>query len=143
MMPGRTQIEQMVPHAGAMCLLEAVTHWDGEHIACTAAAPQAAHPLARDGAVPAIAAIEYAAQATAVHGALLDGATGARPGMLAKLTGVKLHAATFPQAGPISVHAQMLSRMDQGGLYSFTVGCGGHDVATGQLLVAFGQPGPS
>ena len=99
MMPDRARIEQLVPHAGAMCLLDAVTQWDAAQITCSSHEPGASHPLARDGVVPAIAAAEYAAQATAVHGALLDGAGQPRAGMLAKLMDVDLHSACFPPEG--------------------------------------------
>src|SRR5436853_7541423 len=77
-MLGRDEIQRRVPHAGAMCLLDMVTRCDASCIECEAAAPVGGHPLARDGGVPAVAAVEYAAQATAVHGALLD-ETGAPP----------------------------------------------------------------
>src|SRR5690606_23706979 len=84
----RAAIALRVPHAGAMCLLDAVIDWDGRIIECEAIEPGPAHPLAREGRLPAIAAAEYAAQATAVHGALLDGVDAPRPGMLAKLSGL-------------------------------------------------------
>ena len=48
MMLGRTQIERLVPHAGAMCLLDAVMAWDSSSIDCTSARPTAQHPLARE-----------------------------------------------------------------------------------------------
>ena len=87
----RAAIERRLPHAGDMCLLDAVQQWDATDITCVAAAPSAAHPLARGGVVPAVAAAEYAAQATAMHGALLGG--GRTPaGMLAKLSNVEFHA---------------------------------------------------
>ena len=66
----RAAIARRVPHAGDMCLLDAVVRWDATAIECHAGVPRERHPLARDGVVPAVAAIEYAAQATAVHGAL-------------------------------------------------------------------------
>jgi predicted hotdog family 3-hydroxylacyl-ACP dehydratase len=142
MMPGRAQIEQLVPHAGAMCLLDAVTHWDAAHIACSSGAPGAGHPLARDGAVPAIAACEYAAQAVAVHGALLDGVHGARDGMLAKLTDVELHMPRFP-AEAVNVRAELLGRLATGCLYAFDVASGARPVASGRLIVAFATPAAS
>jgi predicted hotdog family 3-hydroxylacyl-ACP dehydratase len=134
-MLNRTEIERRVPHAGAMCLLDAVTHWDASSIACEARAPTPQHPLARGDGVPAVAAVEYAAQATAVHGALLDAATSPRPGMLAKLSEVELSAGCI--AGTLRIRAQLLSRAATGCLYDFTV----HDAqaccARGRLLVAF------
>ena len=141
MMPGRAQIEQLVPHAGAMCLLDAVTNWDASHIACSSAEPGAAHPLARDGRVPAIAACEYAAQAVAVHGALLDGVHGARDGMLAKLTDVELCTPFFPVgAAGVTVRAELLGRLATGCLYAFDVSSTGQAVASGRLIVAFTTP---
>lgn len=145
MMPDRARIEQLVPHAGAMCLLDAVTQWDAAQITCTSAAPAAAsHPLARDGTVPAIAATEYAAQATAVHGALLEGAGQPRAGMLAKLMDVELHSASFaPGEGPVTVNATLLSRLGSGCLYAFQVASPGRPIASGRLIVAFGPAGTS
>jgi predicted hotdog family 3-hydroxylacyl-ACP dehydratase len=133
----RAQIERLVPHAGAMCLLDDVSEWDARSIRCGSAGPGAQHPLARDGAVPSIAACEYAAQAAAVHGALLDGAGQSRSGMLAKLTQVELHGSRFRGGGPINVHAELLSRVPEGCLYAFDVDSSGHPVASGRLMVSF------
>jgi predicted hotdog family 3-hydroxylacyl-ACP dehydratase len=137
-MPDRAHIERLVPHAGAMCLLDAVTGWDSSHIVCSCAQPAAGHPLARGATLPAIAACEYAAQATAVHGALLDGADGPRPGVLAKLTEVELHSPQFPPGGgPVTVRAELLSRLPAGCLYAFHVASTARTVASGRLIVAF------
>jgi predicted hotdog family 3-hydroxylacyl-ACP dehydratase len=131
----RSQIESRVPHAGAMCLLDAVTQWDATHIVCHAAAPTPAHPLQRGGAVPSVAAIEYAAQATAVHGALLDAVERPRDGMLAKLNGVELSADAI--SGDVTVRAELLSRAAGGCLYAFSVADARGCCARGRLLVAF------
>lgn len=140
-MPGRAQIEELVPHAGAMCLIDSVSAWDLERIACAALPAGAAHPLARDGVVPTIAACEYAAQAAAVHGALLDGAPAPRAGMLATITDVDLHAPHFAHAADaVQVRAQLLSRLATGCLYAFEVSEGAHAVASGRLIVAFASP---
>jgi predicted hotdog family 3-hydroxylacyl-ACP dehydratase len=142
MMPGRAQIERLVPHSGAMCLLDAVMAWDSSHIACRSAAPAAQHPLTREGRVPAIAACEYAAQAVAVHGALLDGVQDARDGMLAKLADVELRMSYFPLGtGDVSVRAELLGRLATGCLYAFDVASHDQAVASGRLIVAFTNPG--
>jgi predicted hotdog family 3-hydroxylacyl-ACP dehydratase len=139
MMAGRADIERLVPHAGAMCLLNAVTSWDEKYIVCSSAAPGTAHPLARGGSLPAIAACEYAAQATAVHGALLDGADRPRAGLLAKLTEVEFHRPRFPVgSGPLSVRAELLGRLAAGCLYAFDVASAQSPVASGRLIVAYG-----
>ncbi len=134
----RARIEQLVPHAGAMCLLDSVTAWDAQHITCTAAAPSATHPLRRHGAVPALSAVEYAAQAAAVHGALLDPHAAPQPGMLAKLSDVVLHATDIPvDEGPLTVHAELLSRSSSGCLYAFDARCAQRAVVSGRLMVIF------
>ncbi len=133
----RKAIERSVPHAGAMCLLDAVQHWDAAGIACTAAAPDTSHPLARDGVVPAVAAIEYAAQATAVHGTLLEGRP-APVGMLVKLSHVEFQARRIAAAnGPLTVHVTLRARDVFGCLYDFEVNGANHPIARGQLMVAF------
>jgi predicted hotdog family 3-hydroxylacyl-ACP dehydratase len=132
----RAAIERLVPHAGAMCLLDAVTDWSAESIACTSALPGPEHPLARNRRVPAIVATEYAAQATAVHGALLDGTGSPRAGMLATLVDVQLGADAIPVSGEaLSVRADLLSRSASGCMYSFDVRATGASIASGRLLV--------
>jgi predicted hotdog family 3-hydroxylacyl-ACP dehydratase len=134
----RADIERRVPHAGAMCLLDSVLHWDSEHIVCQATAPTADHPLARHGHVASVIAPEYAAQATAVHGALLDAHSHPRAGVLAKLAQVDLLRADIPHdAGPLQVQAELLSREASGCLYAFEVGAAGQAIARGRLIVAF------
>ena len=129
------QIRSRVPHAGSMSLLDAVTCWDETSIACEATAPTADHPLARGPGVPAVAAIEYAAQATAIHGSLLDERAAPRNGMLAKLSEVELAPGYL--RGPLRIHAELMSRSDSGCLYSFTVRDAERCCARGRLLVAF------
>ena len=137
----RSQIQSRIPHAGAMCLLDAVQCWDATTIICQAAAPTAGHPLAHtSGAqdVPAAAAVEYAAQAAAVHGSLLDDSDSPRDGMLAKLTDVELGPSGLDEAGgPLTIRAELLSRVASGCMYSFEVSNQRACVARGRLLVAF------
>jgi len=136
-MLGRDEIERRVPHAGAMCLLDTVTRWDASCIECEAAAPIGGHPLARDGGVPAVAAVEYAAQATAVHGALLDETGASRRGMLAKLSDVEIAPRCID--GALTIRAELIGRSDAGCMYSFAVHDARSCCASGRLLVAL-QP---
>lgn len=142
MIVDRARIERLVPHDGSMCLLDTVTDWDATHIVCRAPEPGTDHPLARGGNVPAVATSEYAAQATAVHGALLDNASAPRGGMLVKLMNVELHLPCFPvESGPLTVRADLLSRTSGGCLYAFQVGGATQPIAEGRLIVAFVSPG--
>ncbi|MEJ6022749.1 hydroxymyristoyl-ACP dehydratase [Ramlibacter sp. PS4R-6] len=136
----RATIERLVPQTGTMCLLDAVSQWNAGSIVCTADAPGSDHPLARDEHVPAIASCEYAAQAAAIHGALIEHALAPRAGMLAKLMDIELHAPGFPAGEPVRVRAEMLSRVAAGCLYSFQVSAGESPVCDGRLMVVFGAP---
>lgn len=138
MMLDRQRIEQLVPHAGQMCLIHGVYRWDDQSIECVAKAPRADHPLARDGALSSLMAIEFAAQATAVHGALVDGLTQPRDGMLVKLRDVALFAPAFDaDTGDLTIEAELLSRGASGCLYTFNVACSVRPLVRGRLMVAY------
>src|SRR5262250_1492609 len=65
-------IEQHIPHKGRMCLLDEVLSWDAARIRCRSGSHRAAdNPLRAHGRLGAACGIEYAAQAMAVHGALV------------------------------------------------------------------------
>ncbi|HSW20748.1 MAG TPA: 3-hydroxylacyl-ACP dehydratase [Ramlibacter sp.] len=137
MMIDRAGIARLVPHAGAMCLLDGVTEWSATSIACASALPAAGHPLGCNDRVSAIAAVEYAAQATAVHGALLERNDRPRAGMLARLMDVRLSAASVPLAGDgLTIRADLLSRSAGGCMYSFEVSVDKAPLASGRLMVA-------
>ena len=133
-----TQIRSCIPHEGAMCLLDTVESWDVNRIVCQAAPPTADHPLARGPSVPAIVAVEYAAQAAAVHGALLDKSDQPRRGVLAKLADVELADVVLgASGGRLVVHAELMSRADSGCMYRFEVTEQHVCIARGRLTVAF------
>ena len=68
----RQWIEQHIPHKGPMCLLDEVLAWDAAHIRCRSNSHRAPdNPLRAHGRLGAACGIEYAAQAMAVHGALI------------------------------------------------------------------------
>ena len=90
----RDGIAALIPHSGAMCLLARLEAWDRQRIVCVATNHRDAdHPLRTRSGLLAPCAIEYAAQAMALHGALIGRAadTPATPGYLASARGVRLH----------------------------------------------------
>ncbi len=129
-------IAGLIPHQGAMCLLAAVTRHDAEVIHCTATSHRdAANPLRRDGALPAIAGLEYAAQAMALHGALLDGAAQ-RPGFLSAVRGLVLGVSRLDDIeAALYVSATALLRESGGLIYSFRVSAAGAMLLEGQATV--------
>ena len=79
-----------------MCLLDAVTEWSDAAITCRAGShTDPANPLRAEGRLGAANGIEYAAQAMAIHGALIAGEAdeGAAPrqGYLTSVRSVSLH----------------------------------------------------
>ena len=126
-------IAQRVPHSGSMCLLHRLLAWSAERIACSAISHRdPANPLRTRGVLLAPNAIEYAAQAMALHGAL-NAEPGAAPtsGLLASVRSVTLHVPRLDDvAGSLNIVASKLAGDSQQALYAFTL----HD-DRGTLLV--------
>lgn len=133
----------LVPHAGAMCLLDEVIAWSVDRIHCRAAIDaDAEHPLAGAEGVPATALIEYAAQATAAHGTLLarrNGQAGApaAEGRLVALRSIELAAAPgeIEAAGRLDVHAERVMADAAGSIYRFQVLVGQRIMVSGRLTI--------
>ena len=113
-----------VPHQGPMCLLDRVIEWDEQHIVCEAVSHRdPRNPLRDAGRLGAATGVEYAAQAMAVHGALLA-AQDARPaaGYLTSVRGLGLHVDRIDdQPGPLRIEAERLSGDQRLILYQFAV----------------------
>lgn len=88
----RADIAQRIPHAGAMCLLDSLLSADEHGVHCRIINhTDPAHPLRSASGLLSVCAIEYAAQAMALHAALADEAGGTpRPGFLASARTVRL-----------------------------------------------------
>lgn len=144
----RAAIEARIPHAGRMCLLDAVVAWDATRITCSATSHQVLdHPMARDGVLGGLCAVEYAAQTMAVHGALTGGALTAdgvvpKAGYLASLRDIACHVARLDTlAAPLSIVAEQL--MGEAGrvIYRFEVRAGATAVLSGRAAVVLEAAG--
>ena len=135
----RGAIARLVPHSGAMCLLDRALAWDADGIACEADRHRdPANPLRRDGHLPAVCGVEYALQAMALHGALLAGGGEAQPaGYLSSLRDVSLGESPRLDtvAGPLGVRARALAAEAGGFIYRFEVEGGGRILLTGQAAI--------
>ncbi|TDR77799.1 3-hydroxylacyl-ACP dehydratase [Paludibacterium purpuratum] len=123
----RDWIAARIPHHGDMCLLHAVREWDDQHIVCAAVSHLAReNPLRANGRLGIANAIEYAAQAMAVHGALLNGANEApKAGFLASVRDVRWHRPRLDDIGqPLTIRATRLSGNDVSVLYQFEIHAG-------------------
>lgn len=135
------QIAARIPHAGTMCLLDEAVRWDANTIECRAVSHRdPANPLRARGQLAAVHAIEYAAQAMALHGAL---ATGGRPpsqpGYIGAVRAVQLHAARLDEAAEaLTIRVERLAGDASHVLYAFTVCAGERALAEGRISVALG-----
>jgi predicted hotdog family 3-hydroxylacyl-ACP dehydratase len=136
----------LVPHAGSMCLLDEVVSWDETHVCCRSASHRRSdHPLRRDGFLPAIHLLEYAAQATAVHGGLVASAGGspAPAKYLAAARDFDLHLISLDDIqADLCIDAERLLAMGDSVLYRFHASADGRVLATGRLTIVppAGQP---
>lgn len=118
------EIAARVPHSGSMCLLHTLHESSDTHVLCSTTSHHAAdNPLRSASGLLACNAIEYAAQAMALHGAMTaDADAPPRGGRLASVRGVKLHAARLDNIlGPLFVHAERLAGDTGQAMYQFTL----------------------
>jgi len=132
----RPGLEALLPHRGAMCLLDAVATHGDDRIVCVATSHRSPdNPLRVGGRLPALAAIEYAAQAMAAHGSL-TGALHAMPGRLVAVRDVRLHATTLDDVtGDLEVEATRIAADAGGVVYAFAVSAGSRTLAEGRATV--------
>ena len=130
-----------IPHQGNMCLLDAVTEWSDAAITCRASThTDPANPLRAEGRLGAANGIEYAAQAMAIHGALIAGEAdeGAAPrqGYLTSVRSVSLHVTRLDDLpGDLEVHAERLSGDANNILYQFSLSHAGRCLLEGRAAV--------
>ncbi len=146
----RAGLQALLPHGSEMCLLDRVLQWDAHSIRCVASSHHApSNPLRGPLGLSSAVAIEYGAQAMALHGAL---SSGAKPkpaadaadqagvhGVLAAVRAVVLHVPWLDRcAGGLVVHAALLSGDAQAATYAFEVDVGDQRVAEGRATVVLG-----
>ncbi|HEY8856822.1 MAG TPA: 3-hydroxylacyl-ACP dehydratase [Rugosibacter sp.] len=132
-------IARHIPHQGSMCLLDCVEAWDEQRIQCRTSSHRAAdNPLRAYGRLGAACGIEYAAQAMAVHGALLASpdSVGARVGYLVSARGTQLHVLRLDDiANDLVVEAACIARSENNVLYQFSVSAAGRLLLDGRATV--------
>ncbi|TLU74101.1 hotdog family protein [Lichenicoccus roseus] len=120
----RDGILALIPHQGAMCMLDRVLDWNADRITCESAAHLSdANPLRREGRLGIVCGAEFAFQAAALHGALLAGGVPQRAGYVAamRLTLVGADRLDDTRFGLLKI-SSMLELNDPGGLiYGFAL----------------------
>ena len=132
-------IARHIPHQGRMCLLDGVEAWDQQRIRCRASSHRAAdNPLRAYGRLGAACGIEYAAQAMAVHGALLapPESSCARVGYLVSARGTRLQVSRLDDiAADLLVEAACITQSGNTILYQFSVSAAGRLLLDGRAAV--------
>lgn len=134
----RAEIQQLIPHAGRMCLLDEVLAWDDCQISATSNSHRAReNPLRRGAQLSALCGIEYAAQAMAVHGALMaHGGTKSLFGFIAVLRDIHWRCESLDEIlGPLRIEAEKLSGDRAAAHYRFDVAGEPGTLLTGRALV--------
>lgn len=135
----RAAIAARLPHAGRMCLLDRVLHWDERSIRCSAVSHRDCdHPLREAGGLATLAGIEYAAQAAAVHGTLLNATAAPRSGVLAALKNVTTTRPWLHDvAGDIVIETTLLHSDPTGGIFAFALFVDTESVLSGQFTLMY------
>jgi predicted hotdog family 3-hydroxylacyl-ACP dehydratase len=132
----RDDICARLPHAGSMCLLEALESWDAETIVCRALSHRdPANPLRTNDRLHAVNGVEYAAQAMALHGSLLS-APGHKPavGYLASVRDLVLRIEDLSAvSAPLRITARRLSGDLAGFVYDFEIHAEGQPLLSGRV----------
>jgi predicted hotdog family 3-hydroxylacyl-ACP dehydratase len=139
-------ISRHIPHQGNMCLLHAVQHWSDSDIHCLASSHCAPdNPLRNLQGLPIGAGIEYAAQAMAVHAALLTPADQLPDvGYLTSVRNVQWWASRLDDVGAqIGVQATRISGNELSLLYDFSIRCGDRLLLSGRAGVMIKPPASS
>lgn len=118
----------LVPHAGRMCLLDAVIGWQADWIHCRSCLPAIDdHPLAGPAGLGSAALIEYGAQATAAHGTLTaraaHGPATPMAGQVVALRDVRIATTRRELAGlaTLDIHAERIAADGGASIYAFRV----------------------
>ncbi len=133
----------LLPHAGAMVMLDRVVAWNETEAVCATRAhlaPQ--NPLRHGGMLPAVCGTEIALQAAAVHGALLGGGS-ARRGYVAVLRDVTWSVERLDDLGlgELRASARLVSEESGGVIYDVELNAeDGRKLLSGRAIIAWPKP---
>lgn len=132
----REEICARLPHAGRMCLLDQLVSWNADSIVCRSGSHREIdNPLRSHDRLHAVAGVEYAAQAMALHGSLL--ATGDAPparGYLASVRGLTLQVDDLGAVrDDLVIQAQRLGGEAGGFIYQFEIRGGNQSLLSGRV----------
>ena len=141
----REWIERHIPHQGTMCLLDEVLTWNTSRVQCRSSSHRdRTNPLRAHDRLAAVCGIEYAAQAMAVHGALIASRlTASRKneaivGYLASVRNVVLHASRLDDVeADLVATAERVTGDERSVLYDFSVSGNERILLVGRATIVF------
>ncbi len=134
----KSELCQLIPHAGSMCLLDEVRAWSDNHISCISNTHRdPSNPLRSRNQLHILCGVEYAAQAMAVHGALsAEADQGPMQGFLASVRDLVLSAERLDNIqGTLQIDAERLMGGESSLLYAFNVKVDGMELLSGRASV--------
>lgn len=134
---------KLIPHGESMCLIDEVVAWDNDAIHCRSEAPAVRrNPLVDGSPVRCVILIEYAAQAAAIHAALLHSGLGdAQPAYLGAVRGVEFSADYLADDLDIQIEARCQLHSTGGAIYDIEARQADNPVLCGRLIL--NQPAAS
>jgi len=134
----RAEIAKVIPHSGSMCLLDGVLECDAQRIRCISGTHRNAdNPMRSGDVLLALCAIEYAAQAMAVHGAWeAEYEKKPRAGYLAALRDVSCHTMRLDDLGDdLIIEAEKVMGDEARVIYQFNIHAGATKIMSGRATV--------
>ena len=132
-------IAARIPHSGDMCLLHSVKAWSASHIHCDANSHRFQNnPLRLQNQLSSVCGVEYAAQAMAVHGALIAPTdnTNPRVGYLVSIRNTQIEVPRLDDIqSDLQIHAECLSASEHNLMYEFKIMADQHLLLSGRAAV--------
>lgn len=137
MLMNHAQIVALIPHGESMCLLDEVVSWDANQLhARSNHFATSTNPLFEDEQLDSILLIEYAAQAAAIHAALLQSGLGdKRPAYIGAVKNIELLAAISNNHSPLDMQVECLLSSSSGAIYQAAVSQSNKTLLRGRLIL--------
>ena len=144
MLKNHHKLCELIPHERAMCLLDSVTRWDDEHIECISSSHlERDNPLLDGGRLNCVNAIEYGAQAAAIHGILMARKSGAQPptsGVLVQVKNMQIKDCDLAQlSAEMDIHAHRIYSDNTSMVYTITISCKSEVLLDGRIMIFIQQ----
>lgn len=136
---GKDRIQQLIPHSGRMCLLDHARSFDHQGIICIATSHRLqTNPLRENNMLHSVCGIEYAAQAMALHGALISSPPSKTPraGRLAGIRSVEFVVSRLDDIQEdLEIYATQLLGDENSMVYEFTIKISNQVLLNGKATV--------